>query len=83
MKLPPLAAKNWRMCIRKIRYQRGKARSIADRINQQEGRQVVHAYCCPRCHRWHVGGIGRWGNGDLVNMHGHAIGENTPAQGKE
>lgn len=81
MRVPKLAMRVWRMCLRKQRYPRPKALSVAAAINKQEGRLVVHAYCCPRCRRWHVGGIGRWSQaGDFSQSYAGCDGNAAQAE---
>ena len=43
-----------RYCIRKNRYGRQAARRVARILNQQQ-LELVHAYPCDHCHRFHVG----------------------------
>lgn len=58
---------NYMMCLRKKRFREGRARSAADAINKNEGRDVVHAYECPRCGKWHVGNACSKHNEEKVN----------------
>jgi hypothetical protein len=47
----------WRMCGRKRRYSKRAAMKVASHLNGRQDKRV-HAYRCPICDCWHVGGVG-------------------------